>query len=186
LNQALHWNGRRWSTVPTPDPGGTSTADVNVLVSVACASSADCWAVGSYGTGRPPITSLNQILHWNGKRWLRVAVRNPEGTGAGAINGLGDVACTSPAHCWAVGSYGMSSGFVAVKLLNQAQSWNGKRWSLVQTPQPAGTANGDRNVLTGVRCASSADCWAVGGQDKSGGAALNQALHWNGTTWSIR
>ena len=34
--------------------------------------------------------------------------------------------------------------------------------------------------LYGIRCASEADCWAVG----DAGANLTEALHWNGHTWS--
>ena len=67
VNQALHWNGRQWSLVPTPDPGGTDIGDSNHLYSIRCTSSADCWAVGAVQpTGQ---NGRNQILHWNGATW---------------------------------------------------------------------------------------------------------------------
>jgi hypothetical protein len=38
--------------------------------------------------------------------------------------------------------------------------------------------------LNGVFCTSSANCWAVGQQTPSGGAAgINQVLHWGGSKW---
>lgn len=44
-------------------------------------------------------------------------------------------------------------------------------------------APGSESALTHVACTSASNCWAVGGFN-SGGATLNQALHWNGTQWS--
>jgi hypothetical protein len=45
-------------------------------------------------------------------------------------------------------------------------------------PQP-----GASSELEGVFCFTSSDCWAVGG-DRAVGVVLNEALNWNGTTWS--
>ena len=59
VNEALHWNGRDWSYVSVPSPG---TGEQPVLSAVSCTSSANCWAVGSDGSG-------NQALHWNGHKW---------------------------------------------------------------------------------------------------------------------
>jgi len=190
LSQALHWNGRRWSLVATPDPGGTSPAADNVLTGVSCPSSANCWAVGSYGTFGTvsnPGTALNQALHWNGRRWSLVATPDPAGISAGADNELSGVACSSPADCWAVGHY-VTSGKQGGTGFNQALHWNGRKWSLVATPQPAGSAAGAQNALSGLACSPPASCWAVGWYGPVGGATgaiLNQALHWNGSKWSL-
>ena len=46
LNEALRWNGARWSLHAIPDPGGTGNGDVNQLNAVNCTSTAFCWAVG--------------------------------------------------------------------------------------------------------------------------------------------
>ena len=48
----LHWNGRAWKQVPSPNPG-----TVNELTSVAAVSTSNIWAVGDFGSGGP-----NQVL----------------------------------------------------------------------------------------------------------------------------
>lgn len=173
LNQALHWNGSKWSAALTPDPAGTSEAE-NSLSSVACTSADDCWAVGSHEKNSVDV-SLNQALRWNGRKWS--AVSTP--VAAGASNSfLESVACPSADDCWAVGSYVKSSG----DTLNQALRWNGRKWSVVSTPDPAGTSEDE---LGSVVCTSAENCWAVGGASGNSGATLNEALHWNGSKWSV-
>lgn len=183
LNQALQWNGTTWSQVTTPNPGGTTgDGTFNDLVGLACSASANCWAVGSYGTFTFPGTSLNQALHWNGSAWSQVTVPEPNGTGSGGSQQLTFANCKSATNCWAVGNYGspLSPGFV----LNLALHWDGGKWSLVDTPEPGGAASGDTNNLNAVRCTSTTNCWAVGLAQPSGGSQFGTALHWNGTTWS--
>ena len=181
LNQALHWNGARWSRVSVPSPGGTAAHHVSALSGVACTTSANCWAVGVYAISSG--AGLNQALHWNGRTWSRVPTPNPNGTGAGASNTLNGVTCAAPANCWAVGSYGVVHNGTGVQV-NQALHWNGRTWSRVATPNPALTASGDASELISVRCIRPASCWAVGDSQRKGGPDLNQALHWNGTRWS--
>jgi len=62
--------------------------------------------------------------------------------------------------------------------------WNGSKWSLAKTPDPAGSGDKDINELMGIRCVSVNMCFAVGGQQKNGVAVQNQILRWNGTRWS--
>jgi hypothetical protein len=178
LNLVLHWNGRKWSQARTPTPGAGAA-----LTGVGCASPDTCWAVGNYSTAGSPGPTLNQALHWNGRKWSPVATPDPDGTGGGAVNELTDVTCTSLASCWAVGQFGTTSDNAGV-IVNQALHWNGRTWSLVPTPDPSGLANGDSNFLNGIRCASAASCWAVGYGAPAGQANRNQALHWNGTKWT--
>jgi hypothetical protein len=63
-----------------------------------------------------------------------------------------------------------------------AEVWNGKRWSIVPSPNN-GTASND---LYGVSCLSASSCFAVGGYT-DGTSGNGQALveSWNGSTWSI-
>jgi hypothetical protein len=184
LNEALHWNGTTWSQIGTPNPDGTGGNAVNTLSGVTCTAASDCWAVGDYGSeSSTSITLLNQALHWDGAQWTLVSTPDPDGSGTGAQNGLFGVTCTSPTYCWAAGVYGFISGGEGI-VLNEAMLWNGTTWSLASTPDPGGTANGDVNELRSVRCASASLCWAVGDIQPNGGGEANQALRWDGTTWT--
>jgi hypothetical protein len=80
LNQALHWDGRKWSTVPVPSPAGTAAFDDGELTSARCTSAGNCWAVGDYGTDSQ-IAIFNLVLHWNGQHWSKFAVQSPGGSG---------------------------------------------------------------------------------------------------------
>lgn len=184
LGQALHWNGTKWSAVPTPQPGGTLSDDVNTLIDIACPSSASCWAAGAYGTrGSSPVI-LNQVLHWNGKKWALVRTPDPAGTTAGDTNGLDAIRCASAASCLAVGSYGTVGSPFSQR--NEALKWNGSTWSRLDVPSPGGTGDGDFSQLFSLACSSSASCWAVGsyGTVTQARTSLNQVLHWNGLAWA--
>jgi hypothetical protein len=182
LNQVQHWNGKAWSEVDVPSPGGTDDG-VSELRGVRCTSPTNCWAVGDYFIGDS--ATLNQILHWNGKTWRVTAVPQPGGTRDEAFSELIDVACTSPGNCWAAGGYGKTTDNGTFER-NEALHWNGKTWTQVRTPNPAGTRVNQVSVLTSIRCASAADCWGVGADGVLGerdDAISNEALHWNGRQW---
>jgi hypothetical protein len=183
LNEALHWNGAKWSETAIASPGGTSgTGDFSELDGLSCTSAANCWAAGAYGTMGAGETTLNQVVHWNGTLWSLVAAPDPGGTSAGAGNTLIAISCSSARNCWAAGDLGnfTSSEYI----LNQALHWNGTSWSVKSTPDPGGAGIGDLSSLNGIRCVGPADCWAAGVQQHGGGTDRNQILHWNGTKWS--
>lgn len=77
LDQTLieHWNGSRWSLVPSPDPGGSS-AD-NDLWGVVAVGADNVWAVGGVGAFLNPQFSAPLSLHWNGSQWAQAAVTAP-------------------------------------------------------------------------------------------------------------
>lgn len=185
LNEALHWNGRKWALVGTPDPGGTAPGDLNLLSSVRCPSAATCIAVGYAGT-RSII--VNQVLRWNGSTWSTLSVPNPGGTDtSGDRSQLHGLACSSATNCWAVGSYEVSG--TPVSGLNQVLHWNGSAWSQVDVPEPGGTTGGAGQELLFAACGSATNCWAVGdsgpGNIDGKFVVTNQALHWDGGTWSV-
>src|SRR5438034_9070727 len=62
-----HWNGSRWSVVPSPN----TSSSVNMINAVAAVSANDVWAVGT----APTSTDTVLILHWNGTAWS--VVPNP-------------------------------------------------------------------------------------------------------------
>jgi hypothetical protein len=193
LDQALHWNGKKWFAVTTPTPGGVLSADFNVLDDVTCVSSRNCWAVGDYGeaistmTGRSEV-ELNQVLHWNGTSWSLVSAPDPAGIAPNQVNGLAAVRCTSAADCWAAGTFGHRDTQNHFALLNEMLRWNGKKWFKVNVPSPGGTAQGAINGLAGLACASAVNCWAAGvagslTTNMSTNKLLNDVLHWNGKKW---
>jgi len=90
---------------------------------------------------------------------------------------LGSVACIGTSFCVAVGS---SSGTAGASTL--AESWDGSSWSIVPSPNPAGSTNAG---LDGVSCVSTSDCLAVGFSGGQSGPTVPLAEIWNGSTWSI-
>jgi len=98
LALTVHWNGKKWSRVPAPSPGGTGHDAETQLSGVRCTSSANCWAVG---TDNKHGAVLSLALHWNGKKWFRVATPEPGGTLKNDLNELYDVACVTADDCWA-------------------------------------------------------------------------------------
>lgn len=126
-------------------PAGPSSQ----LFGVFCVSPASCWAVGE--TSNKGV-QLNEVLHWTGRGWFKVAVPNPGGTGAEDSNELFAVRCTSASNCLAVGD--TQTGKNAE--LDQALHWNGRKWRVVPTPTPGGVLPGDVNFLSDVTCTSAA------------------------------
>jgi hypothetical protein len=100
----------------------------------------------------------------------------------GNRSALSGVFCPSATNCWAVGNFdSITSGAT----LNEVLRWDGSKWSQVAVPSPGGNALGDVSELMAVRCRVASDCWAVGRYFNKNAAALDQALHWNGTKWSV-
>ena len=173
LNQTLHWNGRRWSHVPAPNPGGTASNAFNTLEGVSCVSQSDCWAAGDIETS----AYFNVVLHWNGKQWSRTKTPQPGGSSG---SNLTSISCARASSCIAVGDFNTSGG----ASLNEALSWHRKKWVRDRTPQPGGSAQNDQNQLTGVSCASETSCWALGYFARGLSAPnLSEALRFSAKKW---
>jgi hypothetical protein len=54
-----HWNGTAWSIVSSANPGAPNN---NVLNGVACASAANCWAVGDYNNGNTDQALIEEFI----------------------------------------------------------------------------------------------------------------------------
>ena len=182
LNEILRWNGSQWSKVKAPQPGGISSPDdASELLEVACSSGSNCKAVGVYGNSSGAL--LNEGLRWNGTKWSTVPMPDPGTTASAAVNLLLSVSCTSATNCWAVGVYIKYDTSKAV--LNEILHWNGTKWALIKAPHPGLSGNNQGSLLQNVRCTSASNCWAVGEYQNLSAAIVNQALHWNGNTWSL-
>jgi hypothetical protein len=170
LPLAERWNGARWTIQAAPSPPGATIAQ---LFGVSCSAASACTAVGSYRLSSPRDIPFAEA--WNGARWKIQPVPSPVGaTSAGLVA----VACSPASACTAVGSYTNSS----VTSLTLAERWNGTRWRIQVTPNPAGS-NG--SGLSGVSCSSARACTAAGTSTSSG---LDRTLAeaWNGTSWRIQ
>lgn len=184
LNQGLLWNGKRWSTLPMPEPATAGAGDTNQLYGLACSSASNCFAVGAFGNSAATATIFNQILHWNGTTWSAIDAPQPDGASAGATQQLASATCASATDCWAVGN--LTNPADSPGDLNQALHWDGAQWSLVPTPDPGGDATYAENTLFAIRCVVHASCWAVGVARVPDGPNFRQILHWDGSTWSAR
>jgi len=114
---------------------GAAIVGDSVLVGVTCVSKTDCWAVGSAELNN---VTRNRILHFNGRKWYPVPAPSPGGTALDDSSYLSSVRCTSPANCWAVGSF--DSGDAS---RTQVLHWTGRKWSRLATPDPGGINDGD-------------------------------------------
>jgi hypothetical protein len=164
-----HWNGTRWSVVPTPVvPNSVEDS----LSGVAAVSATDVWAVGRYFTDSKALTLIE---HWNGTKWSVVANPNPSPTD----NFLNGVAAVSKNNVWTVGWYENNSLQRQQVLI---EHWNGTKWSMVRSP----ARNFPFMQLTGLAVLSANDIWGVG-DFLTGTQSQAKTLieHWNGTAWSI-
>jgi hypothetical protein len=169
---AERWDGRRWSTQPTPAPAGAKDSD---LSAVSCPAASACVAVGEYLSRTD--ASLPLAERWNGRRWSAQPAANPPGN---LGTELAAVACPSASACTAVGDFTSSKGDEE----SLAEHWNGKRWSVqAAAAPPSGGTNG---VLVGVRCTSAVSCAAVGSYDNSSDVGKTLAEHWNGKHWAVQ
>src|ERR1700733_1881252 len=115
----------------------SAATSAGLLNAVAAVSAKNVWAVGCSGGCNGP-DSL--ILHWNGKRWSKVAGPDP---GAGLVETTA-VSAVSASNVWAVGYACDTAGCKTFKTL--IVHWNGRKWSRVHSP----TASKTSTTLYGV------------------------------------
>jgi hypothetical protein len=153
---ALRWNGTTWARQHQPNPRGQ---DANGDNAVSCASAAACTSVGYWTNGGNVGETLAEA--WNGTTWARQRSPNPAGNAGAALDG---VSCPHVTACTAVGNWTASTSGSPTDTL--AEHWNGTRWSVQSTPDPAGAKI---SALSGVACLPAGTCVAVGS-------------FWNGTS----
>jgi hypothetical protein len=167
-----HWDGRRWSTIASPNPAGYQTAQ---LAGISCMSTTFCMAVGNYTTDR----TIVLVEKWNGTRWSIVATPNlpgrtpPEHAWWAYLN---SVSCTSATNCTAVGATLPDYRSISTEH-GLVERWDGTRWSVVTSPKAVG--------LDAVSCTSKSRCIAVGSQGTAYTNTTTLTEAWNGTRWSV-
>jgi hypothetical protein len=162
------YSGSGWSMVTVPNVG-----HLGLLLGVTCASHNECWAVGATGAGA---ASRALILAYTGNDWKVVGISD-ESLG---FSILGAVTCTSPGDCWAVGQHAQPAVGQTVVPQTLIEHYAGGRWTVVNSP----TVGSRDNILYGVACATSNDCWAVGAYANATGSQM-LIEHYTGTTWSV-
>lgn len=94
-------------------------------------------------------------------------------------SGLSAVAARSAKDAWAVGSYDTGSGPRTL-----IEHWNGTRWKVVPSPNPA-VGQFATDTLGGVVAISSRNAWAFGFYEKPTTSFRTLVEHWNGSSWSV-
>jgi hypothetical protein len=168
----------QWSVVSSPGFPGDFT-------SVSCASATNCLAVGTYlfdsGTFEGgAVQSFS--ARWNGSVWSQESVDEPPSDPLGTLQNftLVDISCASATHCFAVGEYDLPGVEDSYRTLTE--QWNGVQWSTITSPNAPDFGN---SALSGVSCATSTGCTAVGRRFNSSGIAHTLTESWNGSSWSV-
>jgi hypothetical protein len=161
----VHWNGARWKTVRSPDPGGTHGQ--SVLNAVSAVSARNIWSVGYYQHSHGKFRTL--VERWNGSEWKVVPSPSLASTGETSLRGVA-----------AAGSRAWAGGLTCTPACHQViLSWNGARWSKARTPHIAGATFSEINGMS----AAGRVAWAVG--DARGGSGSAGIIErWNGHHWS--
>lgn len=158
-------------------PGTPAGASSSSLSGVSCATSSACFAVGSWSgaSGAAPL-----IEQRNGSVWSLMSVPTPSG---GSNARLTAVSCTSASACTAVGSYTPDDGQGSEIIGTLAERWDGQAWSVQTTADPSSAAFAS---FSGVSCASSTSCSAVGSVDVDSPLENTLAEHWDGSSWALQ
>ena len=168
---AEHWDGERWTLVPTPNVG---TGGENALSDVDGDPGAGLWAVG-YSTAGDAEGGGNfktLVQRWNGAAWS--IVPSPNAGASKESNALTAIDVLPSGKAWAVGYH--RSGTRRNTLITR---WTGRAWSIVPSPDPGALGN----ALTGVAAVHGTKIWAVGWQLGAKGIR-SLILRWDGEVWS--
>lgn len=163
---AWHFNGIAWQ-ISDPAPAAASQGE---LLSVSCPLSNRCTAVG-YQARTGSGVSDGLIERWGEGSWTPGPAPVPV---ASKSVQLDSVSCLRPAACVAGGEY--LNPLSVLQPLGDTLAHRGWRTTLSQY---SGSASAG---FSGVACADSAFCWAVG-QDLARGRAV--ISHWDGRGWGV-
>jgi hypothetical protein len=166
-------NGRPQQSIST----NGSTGLRGTYNAIACTSPTACILVGNYYNSHQNQVTLTAT--WKGRAGSPQITPSPNPT-RGLIVALSGVSCPSTKACTAVGDYLNKRG----TQVTLAEAWNGTRWRIQPTPNPAKATYG--SWLSGVSCASPKACVAVGYYLNKAAHAQTLAEAWNGVVWKLQ
>jgi streptogramin lyase len=147
---AVSWNGTEWSIARIGPPSGATEAG---FLGVSCFAANECMAVGFSDTS--PGTKTPFAALWKGgSNWSVQSLPTLSSEVRNAM--LEGVSCTSASFCMAVGFSEKSNGVKSPLVDNLS----GSKWTPEKAQTP--TEEGNTGTLSGVSCASSGACTAVG------------------------
>ena len=155
---ALHFNGSKWSVVPTPNPVAGSSLDQNVLTSVVAVAPNDVTAVGFTLAN---LTELTMAQHWDGNNWTVVPTPN-KSSAQGSFNKLRGITAVNANDMYAVGHFANAgSGGQELTLILH---FNGSSWSIIKSP-----VKGLAQQLNGAfALPDTTDVWVAGAESTNG------------------
>jgi len=166
------WNGQHWTVDRLPTPASTVTD----LRGVSCTAGGNCTTVGFTrpDDAKSPNGALGQtfVERRVGGSWTIEATPDPLGPNGSVLS---DVSCPPAGSCMAVGRSIDVNGYGRL----QSQTWNGAAWTPVDIVTPDGT----EPHFSGVSCATTASCIAVGIVYRND-LPFPFAEQWDGQRWS--
>jgi hypothetical protein len=97
-----HFDGTKWTVVPSPNVGPNSIYQSNRLFGLAANSPTDIWAFGSYFAVDGSEHQLTLLMHWDGTSWKLAPSPNPT-NGVFLSDLLFAGVVPSPGNVWIVG-----------------------------------------------------------------------------------
>lgn len=188
--RTLHWNGRRWRSVPAL-AFGRRIGDVSLRLIKGVSPDA-VWALGDYQRYRRktidgkakwmPTRSAQYLLFWDGRRWTRQPwpTRQPSNGGQDEI-AIDDLAVSSDGQLWCAGRrwFGPDNSgdlFVPVVLRLRAARWE----ITASSATPSLPTDWKQFMPRSITATSSQDVWVVGQNDTA-----SSLWRWDGSVWSV-
>ena len=174
-----HWNGVLWAIMASPNPTGENPSDIR-FTGVACATPTNCFAVGTYYNASSQATAL--IEHWTGSSWTIESAARPviipgSPPTYSPLTYFNGIVCPSASSCYAVGASYSTNGYLRTLI----EHWGGTAWSVQNAPTTSGSGD---TILSGVSCASTTSCFAVGSHSTATHSSTFIA-RLDGTTWAL-
>ncbi|MGH2872639.1 MAG: hypothetical protein ACRDL5_09295 [Solirubrobacteraceae bacterium] len=184
--EPLFWAPATELSLPA-DATTTPGAQHASLVSISCADSYECAAVGSYSDDHGDtlaIVESRAAVGWGGATAITLPV-GADTTPGDEIMSLAGVACPLAGDCVAVGSYTDTHGNGQAMVAGERNGvWGAATTITLPANANMGTAGGDQSAgLAGVTCTVYGDCVAVGGYELSTGAPAAMVVTETSGAW---